>query len=105
MSQPVLIAGGGPTGLLLAAELALAGVEAVVLEKATARAAVSAGMAVHGRSLEILEQRGLRDRVRSEDIFAWPRTPFSFIWLDIDSVDAREHTFAFPQWRTAQLLE
>ncbi len=105
MSQPVLIAGGGPTGLLLAAELALAGVEAVVLEKRAERTEASAGMAVHGRSLEVLEQRGIRDRIRPEDIFAWPRTPFAFIWLDLDAVDQREHTFAHPQWRTEQLLE
>ncbi|MGW6690261.1 FAD-dependent monooxygenase [Streptomyces sp. NPDC054961] len=105
MSQPVLIAGGGPTGLLLAAELALAGVESVVLEKRTERIEASAGMALHGRSLEILEQRGIRDRIDPGSIFPWPRTPFAFIWLDIDAVDPREHTFAHPQWRTEQLLE
>ncbi|MGW5352842.1 FAD-dependent monooxygenase [Streptomyces sp. NPDC004031] len=105
MSQPVLIAGGGPTGLLLAAELALAGVESVVLEKRTERIEASAGMALHGRSLEILEQRGIRDRIPADTIFTWPRTPFAFIWLDVDAVDPREHTFAHPQWRTELLLE
>ncbi|MFB7476971.1 FAD-dependent monooxygenase [Kitasatospora sp. NPDC056184] len=105
MSQPVLIAGGGPTGLLLAAELALAGVEAIVLEKSTERVEASAGMALHGRSLELLDQRGVRDRIPAGDIFTWPRTPFAFIWLDVDAVDPREHTFAHPQWRTEQLLE
>ncbi|MFI9549754.1 FAD-dependent monooxygenase [Streptomyces sp. NPDC052016] len=105
MSRTVVIAGGGPTGLMLAGELALAGVSAVVLEPRTERAEHSRGMAVHGRSLELLEQRGLADELREQGMFPWPRTPFAFLWLDMDSVGAEDYTYGMPQWRTERLLE
>jgi 2-polyprenyl-6-methoxyphenol hydroxylase-like FAD-dependent oxidoreductase len=104
MSRIVVIAGGGPTGLMLACELGLAGVPVVVLDPRTDRPERSAGMAVHGRTLELFAKRGLRERIRDEDMFAWPRTPFAFLWLDLGTVDERDHTYAYPQWRTERLL-
>lgn len=105
MSQTVVIAGGGPTGLMLAGELGLAGVRAVVLEPRTEIVEHSRGMAVHGRTLELLEQRGLADDLRAQGIFAWPRTPFAFLWLDLDGVGPEDFTYGMPQWRTERLLE
>ncbi|MGV9630841.1 rifampin monooxygenase [Streptomyces sp. NPDC003487] len=58
----VLIAGGGPTGLMLACELRLHGVHVVVLEKLTAPTAESRGRGLHVRSVEMMDQRGLLDR-------------------------------------------
>jgi 2-polyprenyl-6-methoxyphenol hydroxylase-like FAD-dependent oxidoreductase len=104
MAGTVLIAGGGPTGLMLAAELRLAGVEAIVLEPRTERPETSSGMAIHGRTLELFAHRGFFDRIEPGTIFAWPRTPFSMIWLDMAGVAARDHTHAYPQWRTEKLL-
>ncbi|MGW2228639.1 FAD-dependent monooxygenase [Streptomyces formicae] len=104
-SERVVIAGGGPTGLLLAGELALAGVQAVVLDKREGIEEFSAGMAIHSRSLDLLRLRGLADRIAPEEIFAWPRTPFGFLWLDLTEVDEREYTHAYPQWRAERLLE
>lgn len=62
-SHQVVIAGGGPTGLMLAAELALAGVDAVIVERRADQSveAVRAG-GVHARTLEVWDQRGVVER-------------------------------------------
>lgn len=104
MSHDVIIAGAGPTGLMLACELGLAGVRTVVTDPRRDTGTVSAGMGIHGRSLELLTQRGLDDRI-GDEIFVWPRTPFAFLWLDLESADKADLTFAYPQWRTERLLE
>jgi len=104
MSHDVVVAGAGPAGLMLACELGLAGVRTVVVDPRPEVGTVSAGMAIHGRSLELLAQRGLDDRV-GDEIFVWPRTPFAFLWLDLESADKADLTYAYPQWRTEQLLE
>ncbi|MER5930943.1 rifampin monooxygenase [Streptomyces sp. NPDC002054] len=58
----VIVAGGGPTGLMLAAELRLHGVHVVVLEKLTEPTGQSRGRGLHARTVEMMDQRGLLDR-------------------------------------------
>ncbi|MCJ1676430.1 rifampin monooxygenase [Streptomyces sp. APSN-46.1] len=58
----VIIAGGGPTGLMLAAELRLHGAHVVVLDKLTEPTRQSRGQGLHARSVEVMDQRGLLDR-------------------------------------------
>lgn len=105
MTGNVLVAGAGPTGLLLACELALAGVPVTVVERRTAIAEMSQGMAIHGRSMQLLASRGLAERISPEETFPWPRTPFSMMWLNLETVSELDFTIAYPQWRTERLLE
>ena len=58
----VIIAGGGPTGIMLASELRLHGVDVLVLERDAEPTKVVRSGGLHARSVEILEQRGLADR-------------------------------------------
>ena len=58
----VIVAGGGPTGSVLAAELRLHGVRVVVLEKEAEPARHVRALGLHARSIEVLDQRGLLDR-------------------------------------------
>ncbi len=58
----VIIAGGGPTGMMLASELRLHGVHVLVLEKDTEPTRVVRALGLHARSVEVLDQRGLLER-------------------------------------------
>ncbi len=62
-TPPILIAGAGPTGLMLAGELALAGVDVVVLERRPdQRLQGSRALGISARTIEVLDQRGIADR-------------------------------------------
>jgi rifampicin monooxygenase len=58
----VIIAGGGPTGVMLAAELRLHGVHVVVLDKEAEPTKVVRSLGLHARSIEVMDQRGLLER-------------------------------------------
>ena len=63
----VVIAGGGPTGLMLAGELALAGVDVAIVERRASQDLLgSRAGGLHSRTIEILDQRGIADRFLSE---------------------------------------
>jgi 3-(3-hydroxy-phenyl)propionate hydroxylase len=62
-SHAVVIAGGGPTGLMLAGELALAGVDVAIVERRTSQDLTgSRAGGLHARAIEVLDQRGIADR-------------------------------------------
>src|SRR5215213_3462278 len=58
----VIVVGGGPTGMMLASELRLHGVRAVVLEKEAEPTKIVRALGLHARSIEVMDQRGLLDR-------------------------------------------
>ena len=63
----VVIVGSGPTGLMLAGELALAGVDVAILERrSTPELVGSRAGGFHSRTIEILDQRGIVDRFLAE---------------------------------------
>ncbi|OUS95131.1 rifampin monooxygenase [Rhodococcus sp. NCIMB 12038] len=62
----VIVAGGGPTGLMLAAELRLHGVDVLVLDKEPEPTKVVRSLGLHVRSIELMDQRGLLDRFLAE---------------------------------------
>ncbi|RKQ91802.1 2-polyprenyl-6-methoxyphenol hydroxylase-like FAD-dependent oxidoreductase [Solirubrobacter pauli] len=63
----VIVVGGGPAGMMLAAELALAGVDVAVVERRTGHELVgSRAGGLHARSIELLDQRGVAERFLAE---------------------------------------
>jgi len=67
LSHAVVIAGGGPTGLMLAGELALAGVDVAIVERReNQELAGSRAGGLHSRTIEVLDQRGIAERFLSQ---------------------------------------
>jgi 3-(3-hydroxy-phenyl)propionate hydroxylase len=63
----VVIAGGGPTGLMLAGELTLAGVDVAIVERRASQELIgSRARGLHARTIEVLDQRGIADRFLAE---------------------------------------
>jgi 2-polyprenyl-6-methoxyphenol hydroxylase-like FAD-dependent oxidoreductase len=58
----VIVAGGGPTGMMLAAELRLHGVDVMVVERDPEPAKLVRSLGLHVRSIEVMDQRGLLER-------------------------------------------
>jgi 2-polyprenyl-6-methoxyphenol hydroxylase-like FAD-dependent oxidoreductase len=58
----VIVAGAGPTGVMLASELRLQGVQALVLEKEAEPTRIVRALGLHARSIEVMDQRGLLER-------------------------------------------
>jgi 3-(3-hydroxy-phenyl)propionate hydroxylase len=78
----VVIVGGGPTGLMLAGELALAGVDVVIIERRASQelAGLRAG-GLHSRTIEVLDQRGIADRFLSQGQVGQVA---GFAWIPLD---------------------
>jgi 2-polyprenyl-6-methoxyphenol hydroxylase-like FAD-dependent oxidoreductase len=64
--ESVVIAGGGPTGLMLACELRLAGVDVLVLERLSGPSGESRAGGIHARTMEVLDQRGMLEPFLAE---------------------------------------
>jgi len=85
----VVIAGGGPTGLMLAGELALAGVDVAIVERRPDQDLPgSRAGGLHARTIEVLDQRGIAERFLSEGQVAQV-AGFSMIRLDIGDFPTR----------------
>ena len=105
IEHAVVIAGGGPTGLMLAGELALARVDVAIVERRESQdvAGLRAG-GLHIRTIEVLDQRGLADRFLSQGQIV-RRVPFADTSLDSSDLPTRHNYFlALWQPRTERIL-
>jgi len=94
----VVIAGGGPTGMMLAAELTLGGVDVAVIERrASQDLAGSRSGGLHSRTIEVLDQRGVADRFLAEGR-AMQVQAFAGIPLDISDFPTR-HNYGLALWQ------
>ena len=99
MTEPaVVIAGGGPAGMTLAAELALAGVAVAVLERRADHVLVgSRAGGIHSRTIEVLDQRGVADRFLAEGQVVQAAT-FGTTKLDLSDFPTR-HPYTLGIWQ------
>ena len=94
----VLVAGGGPTGLMVAAELTLAGVDVAVVERrASQELAGSRSGGLQSRTIEVLDQRGIADRFLSQGQIAQV-VSFAGVTLDISDFPTR-HGYGLGLWQ------
>jgi 2-polyprenyl-6-methoxyphenol hydroxylase-like FAD-dependent oxidoreductase len=94
----VVIAGGGPTGMMLAAELALAKVDVAVIERRPDHAlAGSRAGGIHSRTIEVLDQRGIADRFLAEGK-AVQAAMFGTTMLDMSDFPTR-HPYSLGIWQ------
>jgi 3-(3-hydroxy-phenyl)propionate hydroxylase len=95
----VVIAGAGPTGLMLAGELTLAGVDVVIVERrATQVLDRSRGGGLHSRTIEVLDQRGIAERFLAAGQ-VMPGAGFALIPLDISDFPTR-HNYVLALWQS-----
>ncbi|WP_406201180.1 FAD-dependent monooxygenase [Kitasatospora sp. NBC_01560] len=102
----VLIVGAGPTGLLLAGDLATAGIRVTVLEKRGAESNLTRAFAVHARSLEMLDARGLADDLIATGQPVGSLRLFNKVRVDLGSLPTRfPFVLITPQSNTERLLQ
>jgi 2-polyprenyl-6-methoxyphenol hydroxylase-like FAD-dependent oxidoreductase len=94
----VVIAGAGPTGMMLAAELAIAGVDVVVAERrATQHLAASRAGGLHARTIEVVDPRGVAERFVAAGR-THPNVGFAYVPLPVDDFPTR-HNYLLALWQ------
>jgi 3-(3-hydroxy-phenyl)propionate hydroxylase len=98
IEHAVVIAGGGPTGLMLAGELALAKIDVAIVERRDNQslAGQRAG-GLHARTIEVLDQRGIADRFLAAGTIAQVA---GFAWMPLDISDfPTRHNYGLALWQ------
>ena len=97
-ADAVVIVGGGPTGLMLAGELALAGIDVVIVERRTNQDVDgSRAGGLHSRTIEVLDQRGIAERFLSSGQTMQVQA-FAGVPLDISDFPTR-HNYGLALWQ------
>ena len=95
----VVIAGGGPTGLMLASELKLAGVDVAIVERRASQELVGARAGgLHARTIEVFDQRGIANRFLSQGQVHRVGLGFHHRVLDISDLPSR-HNYFLQLWQ------
>ncbi|MEU3854857.1 FAD-dependent oxidoreductase [Streptomyces sp. NPDC029554] len=105
----VIVVGAGPTGLTLACELALGGVDTVVLERLPHRIRQTKGGAIQPRTQELLDLRGLLEPMRARAMRGEPLDGhFALLPVPLDCTvwdTAHPHVLSIPQWEVEEALQ
>ncbi|MFI9837726.1 FAD-dependent monooxygenase [Nonomuraea sp. NPDC051941] len=102
----VIVVGAGPTGLMLACELALAGVRCRLLERRTEQPNITRAFAVHARTLELLDARDLAGDLLARGLRVHEVQPAPGATLDLRSLETRfPMILIVPQSGTEHVLE
>ncbi|OXM59433.1 FAD-dependent monooxygenase [Amycolatopsis vastitatis] len=106
LTAEVVVAGAGPTGLMLANELALAGVDVLVLERMHERTGLSKALNLQPRTAEILDLRGLLGRAEDRSFATVADGHFSVIPVSYTGWDTRHpYQLGIPQAEVEAALE
>jgi 2-polyprenyl-6-methoxyphenol hydroxylase-like FAD-dependent oxidoreductase len=101
----VLVVGAGPTGLLLAGDLAAAGVDVMVLERRVEESSITRAFGVHARTLEQLDARGVADELVATGAHVQQLRLFGRISLDLGRLPSRfNYLLVTPQYETERVL-
>jgi 2-polyprenyl-6-methoxyphenol hydroxylase-like FAD-dependent oxidoreductase len=101
----VVVVGAGPTGLMLACELRAAGVDTILLERLAEPTGQSRALALHARTVELLEQRGLLEPFLAVGV-QWPQIHFAGLPLDMTKLRGQhQYSLHLHQSLVEQLLE
>ncbi|MEV5012415.1 FAD-dependent oxidoreductase, partial [Streptomyces sp. NPDC055692] len=101
----VLVVGAGPTGLLLAGDLAKSGVDVTLLERRDHESNLSRAFSLHARTLEQFDARGLADGLLRIGTPTWALHPFGRLSIDFSRLRTRfPFILTIPQWQVERAL-
>jgi len=116
---PVLIVGAGPAGLTAALDLALRGIDVMIIERSPHASSASRAKGIQPRTLEVLDALGVADEVLicggafprwrsySSGRVAWEKSIYDLLGIGEPVADPAvpfPETWMIPQWRTEQIL-
>jgi 2-polyprenyl-6-methoxyphenol hydroxylase-like FAD-dependent oxidoreductase len=102
----VVVVGAGPTGLMLAGELALGGVTVRLLDERTDMPNITRAFAVHARTLELLDARGMADELLTRGVPVYDIAPPGGTVIDLRVLPTRfGMLLVVPQSGTEQVLQ
>ena len=102
----VIVVGAGPTGLMLACELAMRGIAVRMLERRAETPNITRAFAVHARTLELLDSRGMAEELLPRGVPIYEVAPAPGAVLDLTKLESRYPMLLIaPQSATERVLE